>query len=387
MSEPLARQVVAIGSNAETIATELVDRLRAPGLRLALVYADWQLDSGTIARVTQRGLAPAPVIGGTTIGVIGPRPVATAAVEPGTDQRAAVALGLYGDWLRVGIGVAPALARGAMTRSRDAVQQAAQALGSSAQHLRSGRHFGITVLDGRSSHGEAFCIGSAATAPQIRMIGGGAATEVESKRSPNVWAHGEVIGDAGIVALLESELPCSAVSSAHLVPTDVKTVVTGASGYTITELDGRPAAPRLRELVAPLGNELAAPRPTGFAFARYLNSVPHVRAITHFDGNDVVLASCVEAGHVLRVMRAGDLIGSTRRDLATAAERVGGSMAALIAVSCVARHWEATACGLDRELAAVYGAYPTIGFQSFGEQSGTLLLNHTLTGLAIGARR
>jgi hypothetical protein len=47
---------------------------------------------------------------------------------------------------------------------------------------------------------------------------------------------------------------------------------------------------------------------------------------------------------------------------------------------------EAAAHGLDRELAEVYAAYPTIGFQSAGEQSGLLLVNHTLTGLAIGAR-
>jgi hypothetical protein len=40
-------------------------------------------------------------------------------------------------------------------------------------------------------------------------------------------------------------------------------------------------------------------------------------------------------------MRSGDLIGTTRRDLAAAAERVGGTMAALLAVSCIGRHVEA----------------------------------------------
>jgi len=86
-------------------------------------------------------------------------------------------------------------------------------------------------------------------------------------------------------------------------------------------------------------------------------------------------------------MRPVDLIGTTRRDLAATAERVGGSVSALLAFSCIARHWEAAARGLVADLGAAYAAYPTVGFQSFGEQSGMLLVNHTLTGLAIGARR
>jgi hypothetical protein len=86
-------------------------------------------------------------------------------------------------------------------------------------------------------------------------------------------------------------------------------------------------------------------------------------------------------------MRPGDLIGTTKRDLAAAAEHVGGSMSALLAFSCVGRHWEAASRGIEAELAAAYAAYPTMGIQSFGEQSGMLLVNHTLTGLAIGGPR
>jgi hypothetical protein len=39
---------------------------------------------------------------------------------------------------------------------------------------------------------------------------------------------------------------------------------------------------------------------------------------------------------------------------------------------------------VEGSLAATYATYPTIGFQSYGEQIGMLLVNHTLTGLAIG---
>jgi hypothetical protein len=384
VSEPLAQQVVVTGTDAERVAAEVVERLRAPDLRLAFVFADWRLDPSTIARVTQRGLAPAPVVGGTTIGVIAP--ILGGSGGGGGEPLAVAGLGLYGDWVRAGIGVAPELPKSALTRSRDAVAYAAVALGTTAAQLDPVRHVGVTIFDGSCGHEEAFCIGSAAAAPQIRVIGGCAATEVQSTRKPYIWVHGEVLVDAGAVILLETELPVCAVTSAHMLPTDVKTVVTGASGRVVTELDGRPASRRLIDLVRRLGDELDQ-LPARYAFARYINGAPYVRSITYLDGDHVALACAVEPGHVLRLMRPGDLIGTTRRDLAAAAERVGGTMSALLAVSCISRHWEAAARGIERELAEVYAAYPTIGYQSSGEQSGMLLVNHTLTGLAIGARR
>jgi hypothetical protein len=143
---------------------------------------------------------------------------------------------------------------------------------------------------------------------------------------------------------------------------------------------------RLRELVAQLGDKLDEPRPS-HSFARYVDGLPYVRSMTHLKGDHIHLASAVEPGHVLRIMRPGDLIGTTRRDLASACEKVGGTMSALLAFSCIGRHWEATSRNLERELADAYAAYPTVGFQSFGEQSGMLLVNHTLTGLAIGVPR
>jgi len=376
-----------MGTDAETIADELVAQLRAPELRIAVVFADWRLDPAVLARVMQRGLAPAPVVGGTTTGVIAQGCVHDAGPDA---PLAAAALGLYGDWVRIGVGVATELPKSALTRSRDAVAQAAAALGTSTSQLDAVRHVGVTLVEGRCGHEEAFCIGSAAAAPQIRMVGGCSAIEVQSPQRPVIWAHGEVHVDAGVVILLETDLPVCAVTSAHLQPTAVKTVVTGAAGRVVTELDGRPAGRRLHELVRQLGDEIDhadQPLHTRYSLARYVGGAPYVRSITYIEGDHIALASAVEAGHVLRLMRPGDLIGTTRRDLATAAERVGGTMAALLAVSCIGRHLEAAARGLERDLAEVYAAYPTVGYQSFGEQSGMLLVNHTLTGLAIGARR
>jgi hypothetical protein len=379
VTDAITRHVVATGTKAAEVAAKIVDHLAGPGLRLALVFADWRFDPVTIARATSRGLQ-APVVGGTTVGVIG----------RGTPLHAtsAIGIGFYGDWCRIGIGVAPGLPTSALTRSRDAVHRAVAALGLTVDTLDPARHVAITLFDGTCGHEEAFCIGSAAAAPGIRFVGGSTATGIGNGHGTRAltWVNGEVMSDAGTVIVLESELPFVVVTSAHLVPTDVRTVVTGAAGRVIHELDGRPAVPRLRDLISQLGDTLDEPHPS-HSLARYVDGVPYVRSIVLVERDLIHVASAVEPGHVLRVMRPGDLIGTTTRDLSSARDRVGGEMAALLAFSCLGRHSEAAARKLERELAGVYEAYPTAGFQTLGEQSGMLLVNHTLTGLAIGAPR
>ena len=363
--------MTARGFDAAIVAKELAENLRGSDLQLVIVFADWRIDPVVLARAMQTAL-PAPVVGCQTIGVIA------------GNSASAAAIGFYGDWLRVGIGIATELSKSALEHSRDAVHAAAAALGTKADALDPQHHVAITLVDGKSGVEEAFCIASAATAPQIRVVGGCAATEVASSRRAYVWANGEVLADAGIVVLLDSKLPFEAVTSQHMTATSVKTVVTGASGRTISELDGRPAAQRLHELVRDLGGTLDESKPSEYCFARFIDGTPYLRSMIGIEGTQVHLACAVEEGHVLRLMHPGDLIGQTRKDLAATAERVGGKIQALLAFSCIGRHWEAASRGIEGELADSYAVYPTIGFQSYGEQTGMLLVNHTLTGLAIG---
>jgi hypothetical protein len=376
VAEPIARQAFVAGRAPDELARALADQLAGSDLRVAFVFADCRLDPAALAGV-HRELG-APVVGCSASGVIGPRP-------PGAGP-GVVGLGLYGDWVRAGIGVATDLSGAALTHSHDAVHRAAAALGTSADALEPGRHVAITMVDGRYDREEAFCIGSAAAAPRIRFIGGCTSTDHGGGAAmrTSVWVNGQVLTDAGVIIVLESDQPFHAVSSAHLVPTELRTVVTAVSGRVIEQLDGRPAAPRLRQLIASIGDRLDEPRPS-HAFARYINGVPYVRSLHEVAGDHLVLTCAVEPGHVLRVMQPGDLLGATRRDLATATTRVGGSIAAFLAFSSAARHDEAAARGTDRELAAAYAACHAVGFHTPSEQSGMLLVNHTLTGLAIGA--
>lgn len=391
--EPIARQVQATGGDPVTLARALADRLAGPELALALVFVDHRLEPSAFAAL-QRAL-PAPVIGCVAPAVIGPGTLPDGAP-------AAVALGLYGSWLRVGVGVAAELSRAVgdptdragalasgLARGRDAVHAAAAMLGTPLEALEPSRHVALTLFDGLSPQVEAFCIGAAAAAPQLRFVGGGAAGiaagELPARGDVRtaVWANGALHFDAGVVALLDSDQPFHVVAASHLVATELKTVVTAASGRAIEALDGRPAASQLRRMLERSGEALDVPEPS-HALARLIDGVPYVRSIVRVEGERLVLSSAVEPGHILRVMRPGELARTTQRALAAAAERVGGTMAAFVAFSCLARHAEARLRG-GRELAAVQAAYPMVGIQTVSEQSGMLLVNHTLAGLAIGA--
>src|SRR5262249_18065735 len=163
------------------------------------------------------------------------------------------------------------------------------------------------------------------------------ATVFDGKSRAYIWANGECFVDAGIVVVLETDVPFEVVTSSHLVPTNLRTVVTAASsrGRRIEELDGIPATRRLRQLIEKLGSNVDDAHPSEYAFARFIDGMPYVRALQRLDGEGLLLASSVEPGHVLRVMRPGDLIGQTREDLATAVHRLGGKASAIIAFSCI----------------------------------------------------
>ena len=381
----VARQACVGGTNAEAVARGLVDQLADPELRLAIVCADRRLDVATLVARMHEGLAVGPgrrakLVGGTAAGVIARGAVAG---QPG-----AVALGLYGDWVRVGVGMVRELSRSALPRSRDAVLDAMRELGVTASQLDPTRHVGVTIVDGTSGHEEAFCIGSAAAAPGVPFVGGAASLGDDlTTRGPTVWSGNELLSDAGVVVMIESALPIATLQSVHLVPTALKVVVTAATGRVITEIDGFPALPRLRALLGPLAATLVEGRPPPIAFARYIDGMPYARSMAMLEGTHIHLAASVDVGHVLHMMEPGDLIGTTRRDLAEAAARLGGDVAALLAFSCISRHWEAATSGRAEALDAAYAEYPVIGFQSAGEQSGMLLVNHTLTGLVIGSPR
>lgn len=350
----------------------------APRPQLLIVFATWRCDPEILLPALAAALPGTRIIGCTTSGEIG---------AEGVQEGTVVALALASPLLRVGVGVAPDLSRHVLRSSRAAVVSAAAELGVAPEALERGRHVAITMIDPRARVHESFCLGVAATASRIHFVGGAASDGHPDPTVTRVFCDGRVHADAAVVAILDTSLPFAMLQIEHMIPTELRTVVTRAEpGHRlILELDGHPAAARYRALLGKIGGPAVVDDlvVASYPFATYVGGEPYVRSVLRLDGEAITMAAAVETGAVLRVMRAGDLVGTTARAFATAGAEVG-ELGAVIAFSCVARHIEATARGCRAELSAIYDRVPLIGFHSLGEQAGPLMVNHTLTGLVLG---
>ena len=379
--DPIVGRAVAEGRDPVAVARSLRDQIAALGVAqptLVVAFASCQLDPDAMAAALSAAFAPAPVIGCTSHGEI---------AGGGDRQGAAVVLAIASPRLRVAPALAPDLRRSVLRSSRAAVVDAAAQLGATTEQLDPRRHVALTLVDGRSGVEESFCLATAATAPHIRFVGGSASDDFGPEARTRVFLGGRAHADAGVVALVESDLPFAVIESEHMIPSQVRTVVTAADPERrrVLELDGFPAPRRYRQLVERLGGgEVDDVVASSFPFATYIAGRPYVRSVVKVEDDALVVAAAIDPGTVLRVMRPGDLVGTTAAALEAAAAEVGGSLSAVIAFSCLGRHREALTRGERAALAAAYDRAPLIGFHSFGEQVGALLVNHTLTGLAFG---
>ncbi|MCE9573954.1 MAG: FIST C-terminal domain-containing protein [Deltaproteobacteria bacterium] len=374
----VARRVVVSGHDPARAASEIARVCGAPAPQLVIVFATWRCDPIALAKALVRALPESRIIGCTTSGEI---------ATGGDHEDTVVALSLASPSLRVGVGVAPELSRHVLRSSKAAVEAAAAELGVSPDALELRRHVAITMIDPRSRVQESFCLGVAATASRIHFVGGAASDGHADPEVTRVFCDGQVHADAAVVAILETTLPFAVLQIEHMIPTEIRTVVTGADPdrRLILELDGHPAATRYRALIARVGGPATVDDQVvaSYPFATYIGGEPYVRSVMRIEGDALAMATAFDPGAVLRLMRAGDLVGTTDRAFTSASHEVGEA-GAVIGFSCVARHIEATARGCRAELAHIYDRVPMIGFHSLGEQAGPLMGNHTLTGLVIG---
>jgi hypothetical protein len=378
----VGRQAHAAGHDSSAVAAVLAEQLAGSDATLVLAFADHRLRLGPISAAIERATGAPCVACATT----GPISAAEPALRDGDGASAhepqVIAVALSRQWARAGVGIARDLGHRAVASARGATHQAAAALGRAPATLEPERHVAITLFDGRSGHEESFCVGSAGAAPQVKFVGGVAWAE---PGIANLAIGGTEMSGAGAVLLLESERPFRPVSSVHVEPSATRCVVTASNGRRILELDGFPAVSRYRKLLAEMGApdlpfEALVPR---YPLAMYMRGTPYIRSIRAAQGEVLELTSAISSGQVLRVMRSGDLIGSTVKDLAAADEALAGTQL-LLAFSCVSRRRDAITRSLQASLAAAYARFPVVGFDSHGEQAGMVLVNHTLSGLAIG---
>lgn len=356
---------------------------RAPGPAPALIlyFASSRGDFAAVAAAIAQRFPGVPSAGCTTCGEVGPAGCTTDGVS----------LALLHAPARAAVTLVEGLSEARFEHGGDVVARLTAQLGLHAFQLDPARHLLLTFTDGLSGAEEVLIASLAEHAPSIPLVGGSAGDDFRFVRT-FAGANGKVASNAAAVVLLEPNAPFHPFHLHHYVATERDTVVTDAepSRRIVRRLDGYPAVRVLADLLQVPERSLREDRSVvqrlapvfGFRAA----GTTHLRSVMNVDGSALLMGGAVESGTVLLQMRAGDLIAQTREGVRAALQSVPAPSGMLL-FSCGGRMWEASAQDRVRELADAMHTRIAAGFTTYGEQFGALQVNHTLTGLVLGAGR
>ena len=249
------------------------------------------------------------------------------------------------------------------------------------------RSFGILLVDGLS-RGEEYVASALYEALGNVPVVGGSAAPSPNGPEPAVYHGGQFWQGAAVLALFETRsLAFEVFSAQHFVPSENKLVITLADPdrRLVYELNGQPAA---QAYASALGLETAQLGPRQFACRPLLLEMGEQllpRGIwAHQPDGSLTMACSVEEGLVVSIANSTNPLLALERSLAEVGRRVA-EPAALVVFDCLLRRIELEARGLAAEVGQLLADRGAVGFSSYGEQLGPLHVNHTLTGLALGA--
>ncbi len=364
--------------DTEAALDEIEAALAHCAAALVLVFHSPRHAAPAVAESVARRFPGCATAGCTTAGELSP---------DGFSSGGMVALAIGGT-ARAAVSLVPNLAELAVERMARIVGTLAASADISPTQLRPDRQVFITLTDGLVGGGERLLAALADAAPGIPVVGGSAG-DGDRLHQTWVWADGVAACEAAAILLLDPGLPFRTFAVHHFEATAQRSVVTGASAglHRIHELDGRPAAGRLAELLQIPLVELARPRLQTLALERQLGFLVggqlHMRGLLGLDGSDLILAGAVEEGMVLRVGLAGDVVETTRRRLREVLAQLGSPPRVILGFNCVGRLIQCPPSRL-KDLHGALEGVPLVGFSTLGEQFGPLQVNYTLAGLVLG---
>ena len=93
----------------------------------------------------------------------------------------------------------------------------------------------------------------------------------------------------------------------------------------------------------------------------------------------------IDEGMVLTAASSRSLVGSTRDTFAEIRDQIG-DVSLYIGFECLLRRLDAEQHQLARDMSELYRLNRVVGFHTYGEQFGSMHVNQTFTGVAIGRR-
>ena len=250
-----------------------------------------------------------------------------------------------------------------------------------------GNPFGLVLIDGLCRREEAVMSAIYASLDDIPVVGGSAGDGMRFEKTW-VFCDGKAHTNAALLILLNTSLPFRVFKCDNFEPRPQKMVVTEVDieNRTVRELNAEPAATEYSRLVGIMDAKLD---PFSFASHPVLVRVGgsyYARSIQRVEPDGSLHFFCaVDEGMVLTAATSRSLVGTTRETLAEIRDEIG-DVSLFIGFECLLRRLDAEQHQLARDMSELYRQNRVVGFHTYGEQFGSMHVNQTFTGVAIGRR-
>jgi hypothetical protein len=350
---------------------QIAAQLGAGPFALVLLFVSPIADLPRVAAGAAKAVPAGHVLGCTTAGEIS---------EAGYDEGTIVALGLPASHFAAETLVVPDLGRIAARDLEAELVRARTRLSHDHAHLP--EEFALLLVDGLSMKEDELTAALVAGTGPIPLVGGSAGDGTRYHEA-FVFDGPHLRRNAAVLAVVRSACPLRTFSVDHLIPTERRMVVTDADpgARTVRRINAEPAASEYARL---LGRDPAGL--DAFTFAAHpiavrMGARHHVRAIQQImPSGDLVFYSAIDEGVVLTITEPQDLAAHLETELARLSEPA--RPATILAFDCILRRIEAQEKQMTGRVSQLLRQHNVVGFSTYGEQTGPMHVNQTLTGLA-----
>lgn len=245
------------------------------------------------------------------------------------------------------------------------------------------RHmFAFLVVDGLSLSEDLLAATVSPALGDIPVFGGSAGDGTDFSRTL-VALNGKIAENAAVLTMFRSRFRTRVFSLNHLVPTDIKMVVTEAdpARRIVKSINAEPAAREYARVVGKDPEQLDRFIMAAHPVVVRIGDAHHVRAIQQVnDAGELVFFSAVDEGMVLTVAGALDMAEHLENELQNLVE--DEPPVDIIACDCILRRIEAEQSQMVRPISEILSRHNVTGFSTYGEQVGPLHVNQTMSGVA-----
>ena len=367
-ASPAIRRAGSNRPDEDAAVAELSSRLGATELKSAIIFCAPTYDLTKLGRAI-RSQFPCPVIGCTTAGEL--------LADGGYREGGLTAVGFTSESLSFTPRMIPSLS--------EFLSDPAPGTLAIEPTLPGHHQFALMLIDGLSMLEERIAAAVNQRLQGIPLIGGSAGDGLSFAQTHIYW-DGEFRRNAAVVALFSTALPFKTFRIQHLVPTEIKFVITEAdvATRTVFEINGLPAAEEYARIVGLRVDQLSPAVFSANSVMLRIGGEYYVRSIKTANPDGSLTFFCaIDAGLVLTLARPGNLKESLQSEFARLDETMPG-LQLILGCDCIMRRLELAQQDGFEAVNRILEKYPFVGFSTYGEQVGGIHVNQTLTGIAVG---